>query len=431
MKRTLKAIWRGTRRGAKAVWKWRRIGLKILLVALVVVVCAVPAIYTNSLTGYLPIFFLALLLLLAGIYMLVLTRCISCQGMSLTAACRRTEEQEFCMTVQNRSPLICPVAVARLTMFNSISAGGTDTELPLSLGPFEKREFRFSVTFAHLGEYQVGISAVEIMGLLGLLTKRLPGGGIQTVQVTPQRCHPSQLALTRIVENENSQAKTSVPVDGMDYTSVRQYEPGDPMKNIHWKLSAHANGYMTKQTEIYGSSGVDVILDLVSPPWEGEDGAYTYDALIECACASVIYAAENGMEGSLCFLDRTNRERKELCSRADDFDKLMDELPGITDRENTYQLDRLLVQAARGMYTRNNVVLCTSRMNEMIVQRLEQIQMSRRNPVVIYVLPPGLDEKEREDRIAVVRMVSQKNIACYMLTDVLELGKEGTGCFVI
>ncbi len=423
MKRTLKTVWRGVRRGAGAVWRRRRVIAKIALVALAVACCLLPPIFLNSLTGYLPIFFLVLLLLLSGIYMLVLTRCISCQGMSLTAACRRTEEQEFCMTVQNRSPLVCPVAVARITMRNSISAGGTDTELPLSLSPFEKREFRFSVTFAHLGEYQVGIDSVEITGLLGLLTKRLPGGGIQTVQVTPQRCHPSQLALTRIVENENSQARTSVPVDGMDYTGVREYEPGDPMKNIHWKLSAHSNGYMTKQTEIYGSSGVDVILDLVSPPWEGEDGAYTYDALVECACASVIYAAENGMEASLCFLDQTGRERKELCSRADDFDKLMDELPGITENENDYQLDRLLLQASRGMYTRNNVVLCTSRVNEMITQRLEQIQLSRRNPVMIYILPPGLDEKEREDRMAAARTLAQRNISCYMLTDVLELGK--------
>ncbi len=424
MKRMLRAVWRGIRRVAGAVWGKRRVIGKIALVALTVYICLLPPIYLNSLTGYLPIFFLGLLLLLSGIYMLVLTRSISCQGMSLTASCRRTEEQEFCMTVKNRSPLICPVAVAQITMCNLISQGGTDTELPLSLGPFEKREFRFDVTFAHLGEYQVGINSVEVTGLLGLLTKRLPGGGIQTVQVTPRRCHPSQLALTRIVENENSQARTSVLLDGMDYTGVREYTPGDPMKNIHWKLSAHTSGYMTKQMEIYGSSGVDVILDLVSPRWDGEDGAYTYDALVECACAAVVYAAENGMEASLCFLDQSGRERKELCSRADDFDKLVDELPGITDDEREYQLDRLLSQASRGLYTRNNVVLCTSRVNEVITQRLEQIQLSRRNPVMIYILPPGLDEKEREDRIAQARMLAQRNITCYMLTDVLELGKE-------
>ena len=397
------------------------VALRVLLALVGAAACILPAIFLNTLLGYLPIFFYVLLLLLSGLYLLLLRGNIHCSAPEVNLSCPRTGKEEFCLTVENRSPLVAPMVTARLSMRSDYSGSGQDTEMTLALAPFETREFRFSVTFAHLGQYSVSVSGLEIGDLLSLGKTRLPGGGVQHVHVTPLRHHPSYLALTDLVETEDGRARASAPLDGTDYTGVREYVAGDPIKNIHWKLSAHSNGYMTKQTEVLGNSGVDVILDMVVPRWTGEDGAYMYDAVVESACAVTLFAAEKGMDSSVWFFDRSRKERNVTLSSNDDFDQMVDELPGITNNPTLYPLDRLLAHASTSLYAKNNIVLCSARADEFIFQRLEQIQAARRHPALIYVIPPGLDEREREDREAAVKVLERRNIPCHVITKVQDL----------
>lgn len=417
----LKTAGRGVKRSAGGLWRCRGAALRIVLALAGAAACILPAIFLNTLLGYLPIFFYCLLLLLGGTYLLILRGSIHCSAQDTSLSCPRTQSEEFCLTVTNRSPLVAPMVKARLSMQSDYSGSGRDTEMILALAPFETREFKFSVTFAHLGRYSVGVSGLELGGLLNLARTRLPGGGAQQVHVTPLRHSPAYLALTDLVETEDSRAKASAALDGTDYTGVREYVAGDPIKNIHWKLSAHSNGYMTKQTEVLGNSGVDIILDMAAPKWTGEDGAYMYDAVVESACAVALYAAEKGMDSSMWFFDRSRKERNITLASASSFDQMVDELPGITDNAALYPLDQLLSHASTSLYTKNNIVLCSARADEAIFKRLEQIQAARRHPVLIYVIPPGLDEREREDRAAAVKVLERRNIPCHIISKVQDL----------
>ncbi len=421
LRQATKTVRRGIKKGAGRLWR-RRVGIvKVLLCVLGAVGCALPAVFLNTLLGYLPIFFYLLLLAFGGSYLLILKNSIQCSAEDSSRSCPRTSQEAFCLTVKNRSPLVAPMVTARITMRSDYSGSGQDTEMTLALAPFETREFRFNVTFAHLGRYTVGVGGLKVGGLLNLLQVGLPGGGEQRVHVTPLRHHPSHLALTDLVETEDSRARASAPLDGTDYTGVREYVAGDPIKNIHWKLSAHSNGYMTKQTEVLGNSGVDVILDMAAPNWTGEDGAYMYDAIVESACAVTLFAAEKGMDSSVWFFDRSRKERNVTLASNDDFDQMVDELPGITNNAAMYPLDKLLAHAGTSLYAKNNIVLCSARADEAIVKRLEQIQAARRHPALIYVIPPGLDEREREDRMVPIQALRRRNIPCHVITTVQEL----------
>ncbi len=412
---------RGIRRGAGRLWRRRMVIGRVLLCVLAAALCVVPAIFLNTLLGYLPIFFYLLLLLFAGGYLLILKARIRCSAEEVSLSCPRMGQKEFCLTVENRSPLVAPMVRARITMRSEYSGSGQESEMTLALAPFETRQFRFSVTFSHLGQYTVGIGGLEAGGLLDFAKVRLPGGGTQYVHVTPLRHHPAFLSVTDLVETEDSRARASAPLDGTDYTGVREYVAGDPIKNIHWKLSAHSNGYMTKQTEVLGNSGVDIILDMAAPRWTGEDGAYMFDAVVECACAAALYASEKGMDVSLWFFDRSRQERNLTLTGADGFDQLVDELPGITNNAALYPLDQLLSHACTNLYSKNNIILCSARADDAIFKRLEQIQAARRHPMLIYVVPPGLDEREREDRIAPVKVLERRNIPCHIVTTVQDL----------
>ncbi|MCD8208123.1 MAG: DUF58 domain-containing protein, partial [Bacteroidales bacterium] len=283
--------------------------LKVLLAVIGAVICVLPVIFLNTIYGYLPIFFYLLLLALSGTYLLILRANLTSSAEDRMLSCQRTQTEDFCLDVRNGSVLVAPKVTARITMHSESSGSGQDTVTTMALSPLENREFQFSVTFAHLGRYTVGIGDIRVSGLLGLASMKVAGGGEEKVYVTPLRHNPATLALTDLVETEDSRARASSPKDGSDYTGVREYVFGDPMKNIHWKLSAHSSSYMTKQMEILGNSGVDVVLDMVAPPWTGEDGAFMYDALVESACAVILYARERGMDCSIWFFDRSHQER--------------------------------------------------------------------------------------------------------------------------
>ena len=63
--------------------------------------------------------------------------------------------------------------------------------------------------------------------------------------------------------------------DREHFAGVRDYEPGDPMHHVHWRLSAHAGHLQTKTYEPTRSAEVLFALDLAGgePFWESADAA--------------------------------------------------------------------------------------------------------------------------------------------------------------
>ena len=61
--------------------------------------------------------------------------------------------------------------------------------------------------------------------------------------------------------------------DSEHFAGVRDYEPGDPMHHVHWRLSAHAGRLQTKTYEPTRSAEVLFALDLSDgePFWERAD----------------------------------------------------------------------------------------------------------------------------------------------------------------
>ncbi len=61
--------------------------------------------------------------------------------------------------------------------------------------------------------------------------------------------------------------------DREHFAGVRDYQPGDPMHHVHWRLSAHAGHLQTKMYEPTRSAEVLFALDLAGgePFWEAAD----------------------------------------------------------------------------------------------------------------------------------------------------------------
>lgn len=382
-----------------------------VVMALLLILCILPAVFINNIYGYLPIFTYVFLLLISQIYLNILTKSLVYEDKSQLYSCMREESMEFCLSVENKSILVYPYVRVKFFMTDIFGERDQGTDTVITLAPKEKRDFVFDVRFDHLGKYSVGLEKVEVRGLLGVRKVTMPGGGEHIVEVYPHIWQLADLKVSEKVQTEDSKSKVSIETDGSDYTGVREYVMGDSIKNIHWKLSAHSNGYLTKQMETFGSSGVDVVLDLCGPECEAETAMSLFDTLVETAVAIGYYAQSKGTECEITYLSREKMETRLNAGQTEFYRSMIWELPPVADKREDYDVMRLLERVSGGMYARSNVVLCTALLTPEIVRTLVSIRMRRQNPVLFYVVPDNVYDREREELLKPVKLLEDHGIS--------------------
>jgi uncharacterized protein (DUF58 family) len=381
-------------------------------------------VFLNSLAGYLPILvFLTLSALFLG-YLLLLKKTLTWEHQAQTASCRRGDTLDFGLTLCNKSILIYPAVQVEVELADSL--GGLDRvpSMTLTLAPHERRELKLDVRFAHLGTYRVLVRQVRIQGLLGVMSVTIPGGEDYSVVVLPRICSLGYLPISQQVHQEDSRAHTSSDKDGMDYTGVRAYEWGDPIKNIHWKLSAHGGGYLTKQTETFGSAGLSVLLDLYSAETDRETARSLYDALVEGAVALSLYALEKGMESDVCYFTAQGEQTRTVFRQREELERLSWDLPGLCRDSSLCPMSTMLERAASDLYGKNNVALVTTNITPETLELLARIRLAGRYPMVFYVLTFSLRDEDIQAKTAPLRVLSAQGIPWYAYEDAGKLEKE-------
>ncbi len=391
--------------------------LRVLAWVLALALCCLPPIFTATAAGYLP---LLTLLVFSGIslwYLLGLRKHLKWQEEGRISTCTRGDNMDFGLTLTNTGWQVYPYVRAVLTLSDLYGEADSRTDTVMTLAPHESRTLAMEVTFPHIGEYAVALEQLHLRGLLGVLCLKQAGSGVYHVAVRPHIWHIASLPLSQQVIAEDSRAHTSSNIDGMDYIGVRAYEMGDQIKNIHWKLSAHSNTYMTKLTETLGTTGLTVIPDLYTDEADTETRSCLYDALVEGALSLCRYALDHSVECDLTFHSRRGDLAMRQVHQGSQLEQLFFELPPITNQKQQYRVESLLEHAARGLYVKNNVALVTSQLSPEAIHHLIRIRHVRRNPMVLLVLPEGLSERERAERLAPMQQLSAAEIPWFAFSD--------------
>ncbi|MBS1674576.1 MAG: DUF58 domain-containing protein, partial [Actinobacteria bacterium] len=119
--------------------------------------------------------------------------------------------------------------------------------------------------------------------------------------VTPITIVPAVLPLPRLSDRTGRAGGTAQTSShrlgqGADNLSPRRYVPGDSMRRIHWRATAHRGDLMVRQEEQESSPDALVVLDRAGVRW-ATDGATDLDGFDRAvtACASVaVHLVDNG-----------------------------------------------------------------------------------------------------------------------------------------
>jgi uncharacterized protein (DUF58 family) len=132
---------------------------------------------------------------------------------------------------------------------------------------------RLPVVARSRGEYWLEAVGMELADPFDLapVGRQIHVEGSLLVMPEPQTGLP--LRVVRRLPFGSPAAAARLFEDREHFAGVREYEPGDPMHHVHWRVSAHAGRLQTKRFEPTRSAEVLFALDLSNgePFWHGVD----------------------------------------------------------------------------------------------------------------------------------------------------------------
>lgn len=369
---------------------WKKV-YKVLIVLFVVFVLIFPAVFTNSVFGYLPIFVVSLTFLTSLIYLLIMKRSISIStegGADGTAV--RGSTMNVKLRVKNNSFLVCSKAKADVFIQDYLGSNDSTTETIFSIDRNSDAEFGFDIKLDHVGIYTAGIKNMHVFGLLGLFTINIPFETVFTVTVLPKE-HEEETELNAEMLTDSADAASFSENDGFDYTGVREYVQGDSMKKIHWNLSAHSMGYMTKINEMGKKSDMSVVIDPVADKYDNDDLLGINDCLVETAISLMKSAERQDIDRRLIYVDKKMQAKSMLPKSRYDYIELLKKMYIITCNPPEYLPDSARILEEESSYANRsaNIIVLTSKITESLLNEVTSCQANMQNVIVYYVVPPS------------------------------------------
>jgi|GEM_PF-701503 len=160
--------------------------------------------------------------------------------------------------------------------------------------PGGARNIRQEIFLPYRGSFEPGVIKARLSDVFGLLSCDLRQSAFarkQQVTVLPRTASP---ALDSWGENPFTGGLERGRDEQEPYSvaEIRQYRPGDPLKRVHWKLSARTGQLQVKEYDGTLSPRASVFLDLSPHGLRGEEAAAFEDCM--CGNAAALCAAALG-----------------------------------------------------------------------------------------------------------------------------------------
>ncbi|MBQ9042102.1 MAG: DUF58 domain-containing protein [Eggerthellaceae bacterium] len=380
--------------------------------------------YHATVVGWAPPIAMLAALALAFGYLQFVKRNLSFSEDTFAQSCQRGNDVQFSVRFSNPTPLFVFKLDAHLVIADAFGNTANTTSTTLTLAPYESQSFGFAMHFDHIGTYEAGLERVVISDFLGLFTVTVPNAKRSSINVTP-RLHPvGGIRFSDDALMQASRAAKSVLADSMDYAYSREYVAGDPLKTIHWKLSARADHYMTRLYEQYTNPSVCVVLDFYGPGEGPEQLMTMFDTVVESGLAIADYARSCGFETEMRFCARSGERRVVRRWSPSELPEIVADMPvmSASDEDKAPARDVLTEQMGQGR-GQNNLVVCTADLDADMVSLVLAARAHQRAPLLIAIVPTGVVGRERDAYCKPLARLDAVDVPYVVIAHAEELGE--------
>lgn len=203
---------------------------------------------------------------------------------------------------------------------------------------------RKSLVCNYRGNYAVGVDCITITDYFGLFKLKYRGIEQHKILVYP-KLRELKSNLLRNVINESSESIVSMDAANQSvFSDIREFQPGDPLNRIHWKLSAKQNTLLSKEYSGQMTNKTVVLLDTYNLGLGMENGIIYEDYLVEGCVSLIHFLLESRVHTTLYY---KKLELKVLeGNTSSDFSKYYDDLARLTfhSKDNFVELVSSIVR---------------------------------------------------------------------------------------
>lgn len=174
-----------------------------------------------------------------------------------------TEKYDVGLNIVNND--IIPVAIldADVRCINLRTGEEETITITKSLKPKGKTSDMLSIVPDHAGRYRISIDKAKIYDPLRLCRREINAGNSVYITIMPE-LFDIRLSVTSsasAMPESDRYVDDKTGNDPGDVRAIREYVPGDPVKNIHWKLSEKTDKMLVKELGLPITEQFLVILD--------------------------------------------------------------------------------------------------------------------------------------------------------------------------
>lgn len=170
--------------------------------------------------------------------------------------------------VTNASSFTMNRVKARVIVTDTLSGRKKKSWMKLAEIYHGKNEFVQSIIFSSAGNYEIEVRKLRVYDMTGCVYMSVPVSSSQRVQVMPHM-YDVPVKLTNATRNFYGEAdvydESRPGHDNSELFQVREYQKGDRLQNVHWKMTAKQDEIMVKERSLPKSCPVVFLLDATTP----------------------------------------------------------------------------------------------------------------------------------------------------------------------
>ncbi|MBR4080034.1 MAG: DUF58 domain-containing protein [Christensenellaceae bacterium] len=133
-----------------------------------------------------------------------------------------------------------------ITMLNDLTGEQEELLIQASVGAKRKKEHMFLLQGAYCGRLYIPVKSVYIMDYFGMIPLRVQAKSAVRITILPE-IFPAEIGERLFsAESEESSAERKGD-DRTEIFQLREYQPGDDVRQIHWKLSSKLDELILKE----------------------------------------------------------------------------------------------------------------------------------------------------------------------------------------
>lgn len=205
---------------------------------------------------------------------------------------------DFTLTVANESPLPYPFVEASISLPADDAVRCVSRLTRLSLIPRGRYVIAKTLSFAYRGGYDIGVSDVYVYDLFRMFRYRLDVSLFRQIFVLPRRLQLSGRSGADPVSEMTESVSRMAGSDNTEMADIRQYQIGDSLRAIHWKLSSKTEELQVREYARNSEHQSIIFCDTGrrfepgDPRYFDDIGEFVADGLIETAIALARYTLE-------------------------------------------------------------------------------------------------------------------------------------------